>query len=85
MSVDHASRSEARYWIEPAERIREILGREHIPDTAELAYSFSGGYERLEYRESSEHGSLHFEGSYHSDGMCDGEHICSFCGWVHTL
>jgi hypothetical protein len=70
--------------VNPAERLRELLFRDEIPDTAELTYSFSQGYERLTYRASEDHGSLNFEGVYHPDGMCDGDHICSYCGRVHT-
>jgi hypothetical protein len=75
---------ESRYTIDPAERVRVLLFRDEIPETAELTYSFSGGYERLDYRESENHGSIHYAGTYHPDGMCDGDHICSYCGRVHT-
>jgi hypothetical protein len=73
-----------RYLLDPAERIRELIGDIPIPDTAVLTYSFDQGYERLEYKSAPEHGGMHYAGSYHPDGMCDGEHICSFCGRVHT-
>lgn len=83
-TVNRESARVSRYTVDPAERIRELLYMDEIPETAELTYSFSGGYERLTYRESPEHGGLQFQGTYHPGGMCDGEHICSYCGSVHT-
>lgn len=82
---DHRSAACVRYMVNPAERVKELLFTDEIPDTAELTYSFSQGYEKLDYKASEQSGSLHFAGAYHpGDGMCDGEHICSFCGRVHT-
>lgn len=69
-----------RYTVNPADRLRELLYVDEIPDTAELTYSFSQGYERLDYRESEDSGSINYQGSYHPEGMCDGPHICSYCG-----
>lgn len=71
---------EPRYEVDPGARIREILGDRFIPDTAELLYSFDGGYERLKYRESEQTGSLHFEGAYHPEGVCEGGGVCRYCG-----
>lgn len=71
--TERESLRDARYQVNVGSRIREILGRDEIPETAELSYSFD------------EHGVLHFKGAYHPDGTCDGDHICSFCGSVHTL
>ena len=73
-----------RYFVNPAERVKELLFVDEIPDTAELMYAFSQGYERLDYKASEGSGGIHYAGAYHPDGMCDGDHICSFCGWVHT-
>jgi hypothetical protein len=70
----------ARYQMNPAARVRELLGCDEIPGTAELTYSFDHGYEKLDYRESPQTGSQHFSGVYHPDGMCDGTFICSYCG-----
>lgn len=70
-----------RYYVDPAARIAEILGAEEIPDTAELTYSFSQGYERLDYRSRPEHGGMHFAGAFHPGaGHCEGDGVCVWCG-----
>lgn len=83
-SHSHTAARTSRYTVDPAERLRELLHVEEIPETAELVYSFDGGYERLTYRAAPDHGGLEYQGTYHPDGMCDGDHICSYCGRVHT-
>lgn len=75
---ERASAANPRYFVNPAERIKELLSVDEIPDTAELTYSFSQGYERLDYKASRD--GMHFAGAYHPDGMCDGEYVCSYCG-----
>lgn len=83
-SDTHGGDRVSRYSVDPAQRIRDILGDIPIPDTAVLTYSFDQGYEKLEFRSAPENGGLHYTGVYHPDGLCDGDHICSFCGSVHT-
>ena len=83
MATENQSRSAARasrYTVNPADRVRELLHVETIPETAVLSYSFDQGYEKLDYQEVPEYGGVHYAGSYHPDGMCDGPHICSYCG-----
>ena len=76
-----AYQRESRYMVNPADRLRELLHVEEIPETAELHYSFSQGYERMTYRSSERSGSVEFQGAYHPDeGYCIGPGICRYCG-----
>lgn len=70
------------YFLHVDERVKEILGKTVIPDTAIFSYSFDDGYERLFYRESRDRGELIFQGSYHPDGICVGQALCTYCGRV---
>jgi hypothetical protein len=75
------------YSIDPALRIRELFGEE-ISSEQVFSYSFSHGYERLEF-DNGQRGGMTYGGSYHPvDGFCHAVEdqvdatpgICVHCG-----
>lgn len=66
----------------PIDILREQLP---FPDdfdmhNGDLEFSIHHGYIKVEYRNSPEHGSSHFAGSYHPNDRCQGVGICVYCG-----
>lgn len=71
-----------RYYVNVNDRIVAILGgSEILGEKDEFSYSWSNGYESLEHKI---HGaaSLHYSGTYHPKGICEGNGGCIWCGSV---
>lgn len=72
----------AEYTVDPAERLKVLLGEDEIGENDELTYSFQFGRETL-YFHPEGGGAVHYSGMYHpGEGYCVGTSVCRYCGTV---